>query len=478
MVKQSYIKKEQRKRILLLCDDIRLHSGVATMAKEFVVGTAHHFNWFNLGGAIKHPEQGQRFDLSPSTNEVAGIDDAEVTLIPLDGYGNPDLIKQIIKHEKIDAILLFTDPRYWVWLFQIENEIRKKIPIMYLNIWDDYPAPQYNEAYYESCDCLMGISKQTVNINKIVLGEKAKDKVIGYVPHGINHKFFFKITPEYEKYNDYQLFKKQILNNKEYEYVVFYNARNIRRKSVPDLIAGYKVFCDNIGPEKAKKSLLLLHTQVKDENGTDLEAVIEYLGDDHINIKIVDSVFSTEHMNWLYNLADVTCLVSSNEGWGLSLTESMMAGVMIIGNVTGGMQDQMRFVRDGKWMEFDEEFCSNHFGTYKECGEWVEPVFPSNRSLVGSIPTPYIWDDRCDFRDIAKAIENVYSLDKEERQRRGMLGAEWVRSEESMMTSEAMSNNMIKYIDECLSNFTPRPSMEFIKIEELKPKKLKHKLIY
>jgi glycosyltransferase involved in cell wall biosynthesis len=274
------------------------------------------------------------------------------------------------------------------------------------------------------------------------------------------------------------LFKKQILNNKEYEYVVFYNARNIRRKSVPDLIAGYKVFCDNIGPEKAKKSLLLLHTQVKDENGTDLEAVIEYLGDDHINIKIVDSVFSTEHMNWLYNLADVTCLVSSNEGWGLSLTESMMAGVMIIGNVTGGMQDQMRFVRDGKWMEFDEEFCSNHFGTYKECGEWVEPVFPSNRSLVGSIPTPYIWDDRCDFRDIAKAIENVYSLDKEERQRRGMLGAEWVRSEESMMTSEAMSNNMIKYIDECLSNFTPRPSMEFIKIEELKPKKLKHKLIY
>ena len=127
MSKQGYIKKEQRKRILLLCDDIRLHSGIATMAKEFVVGTAHHFNWFNLGGAIKHPEQGQRFDLSPSTNEVAGIDDAEVTLIPLDGYGNPDLIKQIIKHEIIDAILLFTDPRYWVWLFQIENEIRMYI---------------------------------------------------------------------------------------------------------------------------------------------------------------------------------------------------------------------------------------------------------------------------------------------------------------------------------------------------------------
>ena len=55
-----------------------------------------------------------------------------------------------------------------------ENEIRRKIPIIYLNIWDDYPAPMYNKTYYESCDLLLGISKQTVNINKIVLGDKAK----------------------------------------------------------------------------------------------------------------------------------------------------------------------------------------------------------------------------------------------------------------------------------------------------------------
>jgi len=477
-MKQGYIPKEQRKRILLLCDDIRLHSGVATMGKEFVIGTSHHYNWFNLGGAIKHPEEGKQFDLSEAANDLLGINDADVKLVPISGYGNPDLIRQIIKHEKIDAILLFTDPRYWVWLFQIENEIRKKIPIMYLNIWDDYPAPQYNEFYYESCDCLMGISKQTVNINKIVLGDKAKNKVIGYVPHGINHTHFFKITPDYEKYNEYQLFKKQILDNKEYEYVVFYNARNIRRKSVPDLIAGYKVFCDNIGPEKAKKSLLLLHTQAKDENGTDLEAVINYLDNNHMNVKIIENVFPTEQMNWLYNLSDVTCLVSSNEGWGLSLTESMMAGTMIIGNVTGGMQDQMRFVRDGKWMEFDTEFCSNHFGTYKEHGEWVEPVYPSNRSLVGSIPTPYIWDDRCDFRDIAKAIEKVYELGFEERNKRGLKGMEWVRGEESMMTAEAMSNNMIKYMDECFEKFTSIPSMTFTKIEDLKPNKLKHKLVY
>jgi hypothetical protein len=37
--------------------------------------------------------------------------------------------------------MLITDPRYFIWLFAMENEIRKHIPITYLNIWDDYPAP-------------------------------------------------------------------------------------------------------------------------------------------------------------------------------------------------------------------------------------------------------------------------------------------------------------------------------------------------
>ena len=63
-MKKGYIPKEERKKILLLCDDIRLHSGIATMAKEIVLNTAHHFNWINLGAAIKHPEIGKAFDLS------------------------------------------------------------------------------------------------------------------------------------------------------------------------------------------------------------------------------------------------------------------------------------------------------------------------------------------------------------------------------------------------------------------------------
>ena len=54
--KLSYVKKEDRKKILLLSDDIRLHSGIATMAREIVVQTSQYYNWVNLGGAMNHPD--------------------------------------------------------------------------------------------------------------------------------------------------------------------------------------------------------------------------------------------------------------------------------------------------------------------------------------------------------------------------------------------------------------------------------------
>jgi glycosyltransferase involved in cell wall biosynthesis len=477
----GYIKKEERKKILLLCDDIRMTSGISTMAREIVLGTAHRFNWVNVGGAINHPEQGKRLDISQDTNAIAGISDASIFLYPTNGYGSPELVRQLLEMEKPDAIMIFTDPRYWVWLFQMENEIRKKVPIVYLNIWDDLPAPLYNKSYYESCDTLMSISKQTFNINRMVLGDTAKNKILKYVPHGINEKAFFPINEFMVGENKLtQEKKKQLFGNFDPEFIVFYNARNIRRKCTSDLVAAYAVFCDKIGKEKASKCALLLHTQIMDENGTDLKAVSELLCDpEYQKVYFSEARLTTEEINRLYNISDVTALISSNEGWGLSLTEEMMAGKMIIANVTGGMQDQMRFVDDnGKWIDFNDNFCSNHYGTYKQHGEWAVPVFPTNLSIVGSIPTPYIFDDRCDFRDVAKAIEEVYNLGSEERHVRGMKAREWVTSDESMMSARIMCKNVIDTFEETFATWKPRNNFELIKTEKLPRKKILHKLIY
>jgi len=223
-----------------------------------------------------------------------------------------------------------------------------------------------------------------------------------------------------------------------------------------------------------------MHTQPVDENGTDLYAVREAICDpSYVNVFFSQDRLGHEQMNWLYNLADVTMLISSNEGWGLSLTESMMAGTMIIGNVTGGMQDQMRFVDDkGQWYTPSFEVPSNHMGTYLEHGEWAMPVYPSNISLVGSVPTPYIHDDRCDFRDVADVLERIYILSPEERKQKGLAGREWVTSDEAMMSAKNMSKNVILSIDQTFENFTPRSRYDVIKVEDLPTKYVKHPMVY
>jgi glycosyltransferase involved in cell wall biosynthesis len=459
-----------------------MQSGIATMGREIVLGTAHHYNWVNLAGAIKHPDVGKKLDICADTNQNAGIEDSSVFLYPIDGYGTSDIIRQLIEMENPDAIMLFTDPRYFTWFFQIEMEVRKRIPVIYLNIWDDFPAPIYNKSFYESCDCLMSISKQTKLINELVLGEElCKSKVLTYVPHGINTNTIHPINEFMtEKAKELEDFKKSIFGEFEPEFVLLYNARNIRRKSPADLIAAWTEFCDAIGKDKAQNCALLMHTQIADENGTDLKAVSDLLCDpEYQKVFFSSSPLSGPQMNMLYNISDAVALISSNEGWGLSLTEGMMAGKMIIATVTGGMQDQMRFEDEsGNWYTPNKDIPSNHYGTYKKHGEWAIPVFPSNLSLVGSIPTPYIFDDRPDFRDVAKAIKQMYELGPEERDKRGELGRKWVNSTESMMTAENMANNVILSIDKTFDIFKPRKNFELIKIKKQERKKILHKLVY
>jgi len=479
---EGYTPQSKRKKILLMCDDMRTHSGIGTIAKEIVFHTAHHYNWVQIGAAIQHPEIGKNLDVSSEVNNIAGLSDAYVKIIPSNGYGNPDLVRGIIETEKPDAIFIFTDPRYWTWLFQIENEIRKKIPIIYLNIWDDYPAPMYNKTYYESCDLLMGISKQTVNINKIVLGEKAQNKIIEYVPHGLNHNLFYPIDKDHSDYNQLQEFKKHLFGGDEYNFVAFYNSRNIRRKQIPDTIWAFTQFVDKLPLEEAKKCALVLHTQKVDNNGTDLPAVIEALcghNPERYNIIFSDQKLSPQQMNLLYNSTDVQIQLTSNEGWGLSLTEAMLAGNPIIANVTGGMQDQMRFeTKNGTWIEFDELFPSNHRGTYKKCGPWAFPVFPTSISIVGSPPTPYIFDDRCEASDAANQLLEVYNLDPKTRKQYGLLGREWAVGDEAGFTSEKMSYKIIDNIDNLFKTWVPREKYNLIKIDKPESKSIPHNLQY
>ena len=476
----KYLPKDKRKKILLICDDIRVHSGIATVAKEIVLHTSQHFNWAQIAGAIKHPDKGKILELSNEINKETGLTDSSVLIYPTDGYGNIELVRQIIKRENPDAVMLITDPRYFMWLFNAEGEIRKNIPIMYLNIWDDYPAPLYNRAFYESCDLLMGISKQTVNINKIALGNKAKNKVIKYIPHGLNHNIYRPLETT-EELDAMEKMKLDLFGKDEVDFVLFFNSRNIRRKQIPDTMWAFKMFLDSLPKEKADKCRLLMHTELVHEAGTDLPVVNELLfSDSYPNAIVFDTKkWSTTELNLLYNISDCQILLTCNEGWGLTLTEAMLAGNPIIANSTGGMQDQMRFEdENGKWFTPSPEIPSNNTGRYKKHGEWAFPVYPACRSIQGSPVTPYIWDDRCKPEDAADRIREVYDLGPEKRKELGAKAREWCLSKEAGFTAEHQGKRFIEAANELFSTWESREAFEVIDTDEDIRKIQTHNLVY
>ena len=454
-----------KKRILLLSDDLRMSSGVGTVSKNFVLGTMDKYDWIQIGGAIKHPEEGKIVDMNESVRKDTGIEDAYLKVYPISGYGSQELLRSIINIEKPDAILHYTDPRFWGWLYQMEHEIRQSIPIFYYNIWDDRPTPRYNEFFYESCDLIMNISKQTVAMVKDAAVKKPRtDWDNTYIPHGIPDDIFHPIGElDVEDWNKLRGYRQKVLQNKEYDFVIFWNNRNIRRKVPSDVIMAYKTFCDMLSKEESDKCCLLMHTSPIDHNGTDLPEVVKNICPDY------DVIFSSEkindeQLNFLYNIADVQVNMASNEGFGLGTAEALMTETPIIVNVTGGMQDQCGFKLKGKhvtYEDYDEIHSFHDDRKWKDnkdltWGEWVKPVWPSNRSLQGSIPTPYIFDDRCRWDDVADRFKEWYDTPKEERKRVGEIGREWMLQEEIGMSCKLMCERFIKDMDTGLEKWTPR----------------------
>jgi glycosyltransferase involved in cell wall biosynthesis len=448
-------------RILLLSDDLRMTSGISTMSREFVMGTLDRFNWVQLGAGINHHEAGKFVDVNEDARQKTGIKDAELKIIPYNSYGDIVMLRKILSEMKIDAILHFTDPHYWQWLYDSEHEIRQQVPILYYHIWDNLPDPIYNKDYYESCDWLGCISKLTYGIvNRVGKMENGfrkplKDWQISYVPHGINPDTFKPLE-------DKELIdvKKGLFGDKEYDFVLFFNSRNIRRKQPSDVIESFKLFCDKLTKEQSDKCVLVMHTTPIDNNGTDLYAVRDKICPNY------DVVFSTNKiesdvLNKLYNVADCTINIANNEGFGLGTAESIMAGTPIIVSVTGGLQDQCGFNYTAD--DYINIGTLHNKQIHKDTphGVWVNPIWPSAININGSPLTPYIYDDRVNDEEVADAINEMYLLGKEKRKEYGQVGREWAINN---LSSKVMCDSMSEGIQKTIKNFTPRERFNLYKV--------------
>jgi glycosyltransferase involved in cell wall biosynthesis len=365
-------------------------SGVAHQTRIMIDGLLRSgkFKVLSLGGALKHD------NYQPQKTEEWQDD---WIIVPVDGYGSQDQIRAILHNEKPDIIWIMTDPRFWVWFWEIEQEIRQHVPIVYYHVWDNLPYPHFNKPYYESNDLVATISKVSQDIVKTV----APTVKSFYLPHTVNTDLFKKHSK-----SDVEDFKKTTFSqNKNIKLddkmIFFWNNRNARRKQSGTLIYWFKEFLDFVGHDKA---MLIMHTDPKDSHGQDLEAIVNQL-----NLTDGQIVFSREKMpentlSFVYNICDCTINISDAEGFGLSTLESLACEVPVIVNMTGGLQEQVTNSKD--WFGFGIE--------------------PASKAIIGSQDVPYIYEDRLNKEEFLQAIIKFYNLTDEERKEMGKKGRQHV----------------------------------------------------
>tara|TARA_Y100000310_G_scaffold230794_1_gene233291 strand:+ start:255 stop:1505 length:1251 start_codon:yes stop_codon:yes gene_type:complete len=359
-------------KIFTISDHPLSPSGVGTQTKYIIEGMLKtgKYQFVSFGGAIKHPSH------EPQHTEEWGHD---WVIWPVDGYGTQDMVRAMVQQQKPDIVWFMTDPRFYSWLWQIENEIRPFAPMVYYHVWDNYPYPTYNRNFYLSNDHIACISKLTHDIVQTVTPEVDSS----YIPHAVKEDVFVPLPADTIK--AFRIEKK--LDDK---YVCFWNSRNARRKQSGTLIWWFKEFLDKVGHDKA---VLIMHTDIKDGHGQDLEAIIKELGLTNGEVLFSQQKVPPEDLAAMYNMADLTINISDAEGFGLSAIESLSCGTPIVVTMTGGLQDQ---VTDG------ERF----FGVGIE---------PASKAIIGSQDVPFIYEDRISKEDFLDAMMKMYEMNPEDR---------------------------------------------------------------
>ena len=375
-------------KVFTLSDMPLSPSGVGTQTRymcEALLKTGK-FQIRSFGGAIKHP----KYD--PIKTDQYGDD---WVMYPVNGYGSKEQVRSFIRQEKPDIMWFMTDPRFWGWLWEMENEIRPLMPMVYYHVWDNYPYPTFNRPFYESNDFVATISKVTDDIVKTV----APGVNSQYIPHAVNSDIFKPIADE----NLLTEFKKAVFGDlyDPDKFIFFWNNRNARRKQSGSLIFWFKDFLDKVGHDKA---CLIMHTEVKDPNGQDLQEIVNHLGLTNGEVLFSQEKVDLRRLSMMYNIADCTVNISDAEGFGLATLESLSCATPIIVNMTGGLQEQ---IKDGK----------------KEFGI---PLYPSSRAIIGSQNIPWIYEDRLNGDEVSVAFEKMFNLGKKQRQKMGENGRKHV----------------------------------------------------
>jgi glycosyltransferase involved in cell wall biosynthesis len=411
-------------KLLTISDMPLVNSGVAIQTRYIIQGllATGKYKIVSLGAAISHKDQ------RPIRVSEYGDD---WTVLPVSGYGDPNLIRHFLMNEGVDAIWIMTDPRFYTYLFEMSDEIRgRNIPLLYNHVWDNYPVPDYNKSYYESCDFIGCISKLTHDIVKTLVGEEKCQ----YIPHAVEYDVFKQFSQE-----EINKLRAEKLGENKDKFLFFYNSRNARRKMTSDIIKQYEMFLRVIGKDKA---LFLLNTNPHDQEGGNLDALAKMLGLTNQQVMFTGGGVQTNELVNLYNMADVTVNLSNAEGFGLSSLESLACGTPVISTKTGGLQDQNLDTETGEV-----------FGV---------SIKPATKSIVGSQEIPYIYEDRVSDQDAINAFLKMYHMKQSDRYDLGTRAREFVmRNFDLQFVRDQWDLQIVKQIQRA-KNRTKKVSLEVV----------------
>ena len=401
----------KKKKILVLSDHALSTSGVGCQTRFLIEGLIEKGCWTfrQFGAAIKH----ENYD-TVAVNE-------DFIIKPVDGFGPREMVLQTLATEKPDILFIFTDPRFFIWLWEMEDEIRQICPIAYWHVWDNHPFPEFNSPYYESTDLINCHSHMTYSL--------LKDKYpkTGFIPHALPDNLFFPLTE-----SEIKNYRNDIIGKERADdFVMFWVNRNARRKRPADVLLAWSKFLESAKknyPYTRVPATLIMHTDPYDQEGPNLLAVADSLGLQNSVIFSNERV-GFEKMNVLHNISDACINIAYAEGFGLATLEAMQCGNPIIAGKTGGLTRQVVDHRD-----------ETENGVALEIRQ---------KALVGSQNVPYIYEDYVDVDEAAEAINKLFSMPKNELRQLGKKAREYVKSEFSYQkTIDLWHESLLKLLDD------------------------------